>query len=139
MEWELNWRLMLRIVILKNICKFSICPVCNFFWISNLKIAIDTYPFISRALIETPLYLVLYSFWIGLKLLHLQWETQISKTCHFITIVDDCKFLFQLDVVSFANLAQIYFVDKEVSFPLRDFMQESCANLAGLVNRMKEK
>lgn len=59
--------------------------------------------------------------------------------CHFITIVDDCKILFQLDVVSFANLAQIYFVDKEVSFPLRDYMQESCANLAGLVNRMKEK
>jgi len=44
-----------------------------------------------------------------------------------------------LDVVAFANLAQIYFVDKEVSFPLRDYMQESCANLVGLVNRMKEK
>lgn len=44
-----------------------------------------------------------------------------------------------LDVVAFANLAQIYFVDKEVSFPLRDYMQESCGNLVGLVNRMKEK
>ncbi|XP_054290327.1 failed axon connections-like isoform X1 [Macrosteles quadrilineatus] len=44
-----------------------------------------------------------------------------------------------LDVVAFANLAQIYFVDKEVSFPLQDYMQESCANLVGLVNRMKDK
>jgi len=44
-----------------------------------------------------------------------------------------------LDVVAFANLAQIYFVDKEVSFPLRDYMTETCTNLVGLVNRMKEK
>ncbi|KAJ1524988.1 hypothetical protein ONE63_009839 [Megalurothrips usitatus] len=44
-----------------------------------------------------------------------------------------------LDVVAFANLAQVYFIDKEVSYPLRDFMQESCANLVGLVNRMKER
>ncbi|CAG9857309.1 unnamed protein product [Phyllotreta striolata] len=44
-----------------------------------------------------------------------------------------------LDVVVFANLAQIYFIDKEVSYPLRDFMTESCANLVGLVNRMKER
>lgn len=44
-----------------------------------------------------------------------------------------------LDVVAFANLAQVYFIDKEVNYPLREFMQESCANLVGLVNRMKER
>ncbi|XP_018567833.1 failed axon connections isoform X1 [Anoplophora glabripennis] len=44
-----------------------------------------------------------------------------------------------LDVVVFAHLAQIYFIDKEVSYSLRDFMTESCPNLVGLVNRMKER
>lgn len=44
-----------------------------------------------------------------------------------------------LDVVSFANLAQIYFLDKEIQYPLRDYMAESCPNLVGLVNRMKER
>lgn len=47
--------------------------------------------------------------------------------------------IFQLDVVVFAHLAQIYFIDKEVSYSLRDFMTESCPNLVGLVNRMKER
>ncbi|XP_056640545.1 failed axon connections isoform X3 [Diorhabda carinulata] len=44
-----------------------------------------------------------------------------------------------LDVVVFAHLAQIYFIDKEVSYPLRDYMTETCPNLVGLVNRMKER
>ncbi|CAH1180320.1 unnamed protein product [Phaedon cochleariae] len=44
-----------------------------------------------------------------------------------------------LDIVVFAHLAQIYFIDKEVSYPLRDFMTESCPNLVGLVNRTKER
>lgn len=44
-----------------------------------------------------------------------------------------------LDVVAFANLAQIYFIDKEMQYCLRDYMQESCANLVGHVNRMKER
>nr|CAH7729674.1 unnamed protein product [Callosobruchus chinensis] len=44
-----------------------------------------------------------------------------------------------LDVVVFAHLAQIYFIDKEVSYPLRDYMTEHCPNLVGLVNRMKER
>ncbi|XP_075228578.1 failed axon connections [Lycorma delicatula] len=44
-----------------------------------------------------------------------------------------------LDVVAFANLAQIYFIDKEMPYQLRDYMQESCGNLVGHVNRMKEK
>ncbi|XP_060520097.1 failed axon connections isoform X2 [Cylas formicarius] len=44
-----------------------------------------------------------------------------------------------LDVVAFAHLAQIYFVDKEVQYTLRDFMVESCPNLVGHVNRMKER
>lgn len=44
-----------------------------------------------------------------------------------------------LDVVAFANLAQIHFVDKEVSYPLRDWMEEHCSNLIGHINRMKER
>lgn len=44
-----------------------------------------------------------------------------------------------LDVVAFANLAQIYFIDKEMQYPLQEFMQENCANLVGHVNRMKER
>ncbi|XP_065162242.1 failed axon connections isoform X1 [Atheta coriaria] len=44
-----------------------------------------------------------------------------------------------LDVVAFANLAQIYFIDKEISYALRDYMTEHCANLVGHVNRMKER
>ncbi|XP_063215779.1 failed axon connections isoform X2 [Bacillus rossius redtenbacheri] len=44
-----------------------------------------------------------------------------------------------LDVVAFATLAQIYFINKEVQYPLRDFMQDNCANLVGHVNRMKER
>lgn len=48
-------------------------------------------------------------------------------------------FFIQLDVVVFAQLAQIYFIDKEVTYTLRDYMTESCPNLVGLVNRMKER
>jgi len=44
-----------------------------------------------------------------------------------------------LDVVVFAQLAQIYFIDKEVTYSLRDYMSESCPNLVGHVNRMKER
>nr|CAD7453198.1 unnamed protein product [Timema tahoe] len=44
-----------------------------------------------------------------------------------------------LDVVAFASLAQIYFIEKEVQYTLRDYMQENCANLVGHVNRMKER
>ena len=51
----------------------------------------------------------------------------------------DRSFVLQLDVVVFAQLAQIYFIDKEVSYALRDYMTESCPNQGGLVNRMKER
>lgn len=44
-----------------------------------------------------------------------------------------------LDVVAFANLAQIYFIEKDMQYQLQEFMQENCANLVGLVNRMKER
>ncbi|XP_065342812.1 failed axon connections [Cloeon dipterum] len=59
-------------------------------------------------------------------------------------LLDDKPFFFgdeptNLDLVAFANLAQIYFIDKEVDYALRDFMSESCANLVGLVNRVKER
>ncbi|XP_044731775.1 failed axon connections isoform X2 [Chrysoperla carnea] len=59
-------------------------------------------------------------------------------------VLADMPFFFgdeptTLDIVAFANLAQIYFIDKEVSYPLRDFMTEQCPNLVGHVNRMKER
>ncbi|KAJ4448931.1 hypothetical protein ANN_00323, partial [Periplaneta americana] len=44
-----------------------------------------------------------------------------------------------LDIVAFASLAQVYFIDKEVQYSLRDYMLESCPNLVGHVNRMKER
>lgn len=44
-----------------------------------------------------------------------------------------------LDVVAFANLAQVHFIDKEVAHPLRDGMNESFPNLVGLVSRIKER
>ncbi|EEB17592.1 protein C6orf168, putative [Pediculus humanus corporis] len=44
-----------------------------------------------------------------------------------------------VDVVAFANLAQVYFIDKEVPYPLREYMIENCPNLVGLINRIKEK
>ncbi|XP_050302855.1 failed axon connections isoform X2 [Anthonomus grandis grandis] len=58
--------------------------------------------------------------------------------------LDDKPFFFgdeptTLDVVAFAHLAQIYFLDKEVEWELRDFMTECCPNLVGHVNRMKER
>lgn len=50
-----------------------------------------------------------------------------------------CHFHQQLDVVAFANLAQVHFIDKEVAHPLRDAMSESFPNLVGLVSRIKER
>ncbi|KAK9499584.1 hypothetical protein O3M35_002602 [Rhynocoris fuscipes] len=44
-----------------------------------------------------------------------------------------------LDVVAFANLAQIYFIEKDLQYSLQEFMLENCANLVGHVNRMKER
>ncbi|XP_045530859.1 failed axon connections [Pieris brassicae] len=44
-----------------------------------------------------------------------------------------------LDVVAFANLAQLHFIDKEVPHLLRDAMNESFPNLVGLVSRIKER
>ncbi len=44
-----------------------------------------------------------------------------------------------LDVVAFANLAQILYIDKEIPFALRDYMQENCPNLVGHCSRMMER
>lgn len=44
-----------------------------------------------------------------------------------------------LDVVAFANLAQVAFMDKEVSYSLRDWMSENCNNLVEFCNRVKER
>lgn len=53
-----------------------------------------------------------------------------SKREHFIP---------QLDVVAFANLAQLHFIDKDVQHALRDALAESFPNLVGLVTRIKER
>ncbi|CAK1555011.1 unnamed protein product [Leptosia nina] len=44
-----------------------------------------------------------------------------------------------LDVVAFANLAQLHFIDKDVPHLLRDAMNDSFPNLVGLVSRIKER
>jgi len=43
-----------------------------------------------------------------------------------------------LDMVVFSHLAQLIMVETDYPCPLRDFLQESCKNLVGLVNRMKD-
>ncbi|XP_078044667.1 failed axon connections [Augochlora pura] len=44
-----------------------------------------------------------------------------------------------LDVVGFAHLAQILYIDKDTPYSLRDYMQENCPNLVGHCSRMKER
>ena len=44
-----------------------------------------------------------------------------------------------LDLKAFVWLAMILNVDKEVSFPLRDYIESDCQNLVGLYNRMKDR
>merc|ERR1712242_368428 len=44
-----------------------------------------------------------------------------------------------LDMVVYSHLAQLIMVESEYPCPLRDFLQESCKNLVGLVNRMKDR
>ncbi|CAK9812047.1 Failed axon connections [Anthophora quadrimaculata] len=44
-----------------------------------------------------------------------------------------------LDVVAFAHLAQILYIDKDTPYSLRDYMQENCPNLVGHCSRMKER
>ena len=43
-----------------------------------------------------------------------------------------------LDMVVYSHLAQLIMVETDYPCPLRDFLQESCKNLVGLVNRMKD-
>ncbi|XP_059055349.1 failed axon connections-like [Achroia grisella] len=43
-----------------------------------------------------------------------------------------------LDMVTFLNLAQLHFIDKNVPHPLRDALNESFPNLVGLVSRIKD-
>ncbi|XP_012259160.1 failed axon connections isoform X2 [Athalia rosae] len=44
-----------------------------------------------------------------------------------------------LDVVAFSQLAQVLYMEKDTPYTLRDYMQESCANLVGHCSRMKER
>ncbi|KAG7208166.1 hypothetical protein KM043_016514 [Ampulex compressa] len=44
-----------------------------------------------------------------------------------------------LDVVAFAHLAQILYIDKDTPYSLRDYMQENCPNLVGHCSRVKER
>jgi len=59
-------------------------------------------------------------------------------------LLGDKQFFFgdaptSLDVVTFANLAQVVYMDKEVAYSLRDWMAEHCANLVDFCNRMKDR
>ncbi|XP_034950791.1 failed axon connections [Chelonus insularis] len=45
----------------------------------------------------------------------------------------------KLDVVAFAHLAQILYIEKSVPFALRDYMQDHCPNLVGHCSRMKDR
>jgi len=44
-----------------------------------------------------------------------------------------------LDVVAFANLAQLVYMDAEVKIGLRDYLLESCSNLKAFCDRVKER
>ncbi|XP_022171231.1 failed axon connections [Myzus persicae] len=44
-----------------------------------------------------------------------------------------------LDVVAFANLAQLFFLDKDVECPLRDYLVDNFGNLVEHTNRIKER
>ncbi|KAF2358117.1 Metaxin glutathione S-transferase domain [Trinorchestia longiramus] len=44
-----------------------------------------------------------------------------------------------LDVVAFANLAQLVYMDPDVSYSLRDWLLENCPNLRGFCDRLKER
>jgi len=44
-----------------------------------------------------------------------------------------------LDIVAFANVAQLVFLDKAVECPLRQFVEESHTNLVGHASRIKER
>ena len=41
--------------------------------------------------------------------------------------------------MTFANVSQLVFLDKEVECPLRSFIEESHTNLVGHANRIKER
>lgn len=49
------------------------------------------------------------------------------------------KSFLQLDAVAFAIFSQFHFISKDVSFPLRDYITESCPNIIGHVSRIKER
>jgi len=44
-----------------------------------------------------------------------------------------------LDLIVYAHMAPVAFVDKECACALRDYMESDCQNLVGLVNRMKDR
>ncbi|KAL6255912.1 hypothetical protein P5V15_013153 [Pogonomyrmex californicus] len=44
-----------------------------------------------------------------------------------------------MDVVAFAHLAQILYIDKDTPYSLRDYMVENCPNLVGHCSRVKER
>lgn len=44
-----------------------------------------------------------------------------------------------LDIIAFANLSQIAYIDKSVDYELRDWMAENCPGLMALLTRVKER
>jgi len=59
-------------------------------------------------------------------------------------MLGDKEFMFGdepslLDLTVYSHMAPVLFIDKEFPCVLRDFMESDCQNLAGLVNRMKDR
>lgn len=55
------------------------------------------------------------------------------------TLIGDLFGFVQMDVVAFAHLAQILYIDKDTPYSLRDYMVENCPNLVGHCSRVKER
>jgi len=60
------------------------------------------------------------------------------------TMLAEKEFLFgdepaMLDLVVYSHLAQLVMVEAEYTCPLRDYLQNTCKNLVGLVSRMKDR
>jgi len=60
------------------------------------------------------------------------------------TMLAEKEFMFgdepsMLDMVVYSHLAQLVMVEAEYTCPLRDYLQDTCKNLVGLVSRMKDR
>lgn len=100
----------------------------------------------SQNMIRGTLYLlhtspsaIFVSFRYQLRLLQ---HDNIRLIGRFVHVVPSQRWFLafvQMDVVAFAHLAQILYIDKDTPYSLRDYMQENCPNLVGHCSRVKER